>query len=406
MKPPDIRRALRRLNLGGAWRELLGTLPCARRLWNVTLGGAVQINIVRSLWRRLNAATLLQRGNPFLWATANAWIGAALWIVAGTVQAQDAPGSFPAEGIASKYPGDVGIEHDPQVVFVEKFEQETLAALWPRWETVRDQAGMSFSEDVPPGSPGSQSLLMERTSGSGAHLYRRLPNSAGGWGYDRIFARYYIKFDPDCGEIHHLGTCIGGNFPASPHPLVRAGHPPDGARSFWSGIEPYGRSWTWDFYTYWAEMRGSPPQGRTWGNSFIRDPALNVEKGRWLCVEQMIQMNDPDDSNGEQALWIDGRLAGHFGRGFPHGLWVYDKFAPGQGGQSVRWNHEKGGPERFTIPQGGAPFEGFRWRTIPELNVNFIWLYIYTELPPGHRIRVSFDHVVVATDYIGPLHPQ
>ena len=37
------------------------------------------------------------------------------------------------------------------------------------------------------------------------------------------------------------------------------------------------------------------------------------------------------------------------------------------------------------------------------LNVNYVWLYVYTEKAEGHRIRVWYDDVVVATDYIGPM---
>jgi len=308
-----------------------------------------------------------------------------------------------AEGIATKYPGDVGIARDPRVIFVEDFEEASLEALWRRWETVGGREGQSFAEDVPSGSHGKRSLAMDRQSGSGPQLYRRLKNPAGGYGFDRVFARYYVKFDPNCGEIHHFGTCLGGNQPPTAWPSVNAGHPTDGAKSFWSGIEPFGSSWVWDYYTYWCEMRGSPPRGQTWGNSFIRDPQLKVEKGRWICVEQMIQLNDPNDTNGEQALWIDGRLVSHLGRGFPKGLWTYDKFTPGKGGEGIRWSREKGEPERFRVPDGGAPFEGFRWRTVQELKVNYVWLYIYTAKPAGHRIKVWFDDVVVATEYIGPL---
>ena len=314
--------------------------------------------------------------------------------------------SFPAEGIAFKYPGDSGIERDERVVFVEDFEEASVQALSSRWETATDKPGMSFSADTPRGSSGKQSLIMERHKGSGVHLYRRLKNKSGGWGYDRLFARYYVKFDPDCGEIHHFGTCLGGNNPPTPWPSVRAGQPTDGAKSFWSGIEPFGKNWVWDYYTYWCEMRGSPPRGQTWGNSFIRDPELKVRKGEWICVEQMIQMNNLGDTNGEQALWIDGKLVSHLGKGFPKGLWTYDKFTHGKGGQGIRWNKEKNGPERFTVPEGGAVFEGFRWRTVEDLNVNCLWLYIYTEKPAGHHIKVWFDDVVVATDYIGPIRSK
>jgi hypothetical protein len=153
-------------------------------------------------------------------------------------------------------------------------------------------------------------------------------------------------------------------------------------------------------------MRGSPPRGQTWGNSFIRDKNLKVQKGEWICVEQMIQMNDIGDSNGEQALWINGSLFSHLGKGFPKGMWTYDKFTPDTGGEAIRWSREQNAPERSQVPAGGAPFEGFRWRTVPELKANCVWLYVYTEKPEGHRIKVQFDNVVLATEYIGPIEPQ
>lgn len=307
-------------------------------------------------------------------------------------------------GLASKYPGDAGIEHDPKVVQVEQFEQEDVLALAAQWESVGGKEGMSFTAEVPAGSRGRQSLLMDRQSGPGGSLYRRLKHPSGaGFGYDRIFARYYVKFAEDCAELHHFGPCLGGNLPATPWPSVKAGFRTDGAKSFWSGIEPFGRAWTWDFYTYWGGMQGSPPRGQTWGNSFIRDPELKVVRGRWICVEQMIRMNDVGDTNGEQALWLDGKLVAHLGKGFPTGRWTFDKFEPGKGGDGVRWNDEKQEREPIKVPEGGAPFEGYRWRTVPELNVNYVWLYTYTEKPAGHRMRVWYDHVVVSTAYIGPL---
>ncbi|MBX3746885.1 MAG: hypothetical protein KF833_16365 [Verrucomicrobiae bacterium] len=313
--------------------------------------------------------------------------------------------AWPASGIAANYPGDVGIHRDPRVLFVEDFESPTIDALAARWETVGSPEAISFSGLRPPGSTGRQSLEMDRRDGPGPQLFRRLANASGGWGHDRVFARYYVRFDPDCGEIHHFGTCLGGNHPSTPWPQVRAGHRPDGARSFWSGIEPFGSRWTWDFYTYWSEMRGSPPRGQTWGNSFIHDPELRVARGPWICIEQMIQLNDVGQRNGEQALWIDGRLVAHLGPGFPTGRWTFDKFQPGRGGQGTRWNDASARRETFEVPDGGAPFEGYQWRTDPELRINFLWLYVYTQQPAGHRIRVWFDDVVVATDYIGPLQP-
>src|SRR6188474_2402577 len=78
--------------------------------------------------------------------------------------------SFPAEGIAARYPGDRGITNDERVVFVEDFEEESLETLWKRWDTVGDRPGQSFSSDVPVGSAGKHSLVMEREKGPGAQL--------------------------------------------------------------------------------------------------------------------------------------------------------------------------------------------------------------------------------------------
>lgn len=306
-------------------------------------------------------------------------------------------------GLAAKYPGDLGIGKDPKVVQFESFEQGAMNQLVSGWEAVKSEKDFSFSKDRPQNSSGQKSLLMERHSGPGGSLYRRIRNSDGGFGYDQLFVRYYVKFARDSGELHHFGTCLGGNHPATPWPSVKAGVPTDGAKSFWSGIEPFGKSWTWDYYTYWCEMGGSPPRGQTWGNSFIHDASLKVKKGEWICIEQMIKLNTPEDRNGEQALWIDGKLVSHLGQGFPKGRWIFDKFQPGRGGDGVRWNQKKGKREYTKVPKSGAPFEGYRWRTVPELKINYLWLYVYTEKPPGHHIKVWFDDVVVATEYIGPL---
>lgn len=304
-------------------------------------------------------------------------------------------------GIAGRYIGDLGIGDDPAVIFSEDFEDADLDEIGKRWDTVRDAEVMSFSDDVPKGSGGKHSFLISQLAekGTGADLYRRL-----GEGYDNLYTRMYVKFAEDCEPVHHFGTCVGGNNPATPWPSVRAGQPTDGNKSFWVGIEPFGQEWQWDYYAYWCDMQGSPPRGQTWGNSFIHDESLKVRRGHWTCIEQMVRMNDVGDSNGELALWIDGQQVSHLGKGFPRGKWTFDKFVPGADGESVRWNQARGDRESFQTAAGGDPFDGFRFRTTQKLNANFLWLYLYiTKGSPGHANRVWFDDVVVATEYIGPL---
>lgn len=305
-------------------------------------------------------------------------------------------------GLAVKYPADRGIDADPAVVFSENFERD-LSEIETRWDTVRDKDIMSLTSDVPANSAGKQSLLMSQLAekGTGGDLYRVLPG-----GHEQLFTRMCVRIAEDCEPIHHFGTCVGGNNPVTRWPTVKAGQPTDGSKAFWLGIEPFGKKWQWDYYTYWCEMRGSPPRGQTWGNSFIHNDRLAVRRGKWTCIEAMVKMNDIGKSNGELALWIDGEQVSHLGAGFPRGKWEFDKFKPGEQGEGVTWNRNTGQRESFTTQPGGDPFEGFNFRTDKALNVNFVWLYTYiTKGTKGHTNRVWFDDLVVAKEYIGPIAP-
>lgn len=70
-------------------------------------------------------------------------------------------------GIAVSFPGDAGIERDPRVIFVEDFEAASVEAVAKRWDTAGATKSMALTADVPSGSKGRQSLLMDRVSGCG-----------------------------------------------------------------------------------------------------------------------------------------------------------------------------------------------------------------------------------------------
>ena len=295
------------------------------------------------------------------------------------------------EGLATKYPGDRGIEEDISVIFVEKFGEGSLEAVFERWDSVQNRDIMSFSSDTPDDSSDGVSLLMTHVGGesTGGHLYRRLLP-----GHKQIFARFYVKFDPDCAPIHHFGTHLGGFDPPTPWPQGGAGIRPEGDKRFTTGVEPYGKNWWWDFYTYWQGMHVHG-DGKYWGTPFLTGGSKpGVEHGKWICVEMMLKVNDPvTESNGEQAFWIDGKLwrhdgqvVSHIGKGFPKGRWT-------------------GGWWRPDAENEGA-FEGFQWRTAEELSVNYVWAYLYiTKAARDHVSKVWFDNIVIATDYIGPIQP-
>ncbi len=142
-------------------------------------------------------------------------------------------------------------------------------------------------------------------------------------------------------------------------------------------------------------MKGSA-DGKFWGNGLKPVQPAIVPRDRWQCVEVMLKLNSaPGEADGELALWLDGRLTGHFLKGALRNNWT--------------------GMGLSLVDQGGEPFEGFRWRTNTDLKINFFWLLHYvTENAarqnnlknPNPINRVWFDNIVAATEYIGPIGGQ
>lgn len=319
-------------------------------------------------------------------------------------------------GIAARYPGDAGIENDPSVVFAESFEG-SVGEICRRWEAVSGQPIMSSASEAAPGSGGTRSLLLTRVAGGtggyldGGNFYRRLKNPQGGYGYSQLFFRFYMKFNREHAAIHHYGSGFLGFNPPTPWAQGGAGERPEGRARWSTQVEP-GDFSSWQFYSYWEGMGGSPPRGQTWGNSFEAGvPARAVAREKWICLEVMARMNDPGDSNGEQAYWLDGKLSrdqggrvtSYLGKGFPSvGTWSYDRFKPYVTEPGIAWDYAQG---KGLALAGGAPFPGFSWRSTPDLSINAIWLYRYMSRPETGTSKVWWDHLVVATRYIGPLTP-
>jgi len=284
-------------------------------------------------------------------------------------------------GLSAMYPGDVGIENNSAVIFTEQFEEGSISSLVPRWGDAKNPQGMSLPTEVPPGTPAGHSLSIPWVGGgvsSGGHLYKVLTPGVN----DTLYVRFYIKY-PTVGHFSHTGIWIGGYNPISAWPDPQAGAKPNGDDRFIAGAEQNTITNAFDHYNYWMAMHPDGT-GSYWGDFLLNNPSVQAPGGQWTCVEEMVKLNNPTTAfNGEHAIWLNGVKVSHLGLGFPKGFW-------------------SGG--RFTQDPNGTPFEGFRWRSSNALNINWIWLQNYSpDDPAGVSSTILFDHVVVATSYIGCL---
>jgi hypothetical protein len=118
---------------------------------------------------------------------------------------------------------------------------------------------------------------------------------------DRVFVRFYGRFDPGCDYVHHFVTLRankglhGGDKWSG---FGGAGLCPAGDERFSTALEPWGNwaRWAapgkWNFYSYWHEMKVSP-DGKYWGNSFLPESQELIPKDRWICAEFMLRRKTP-----------------------------------------------------------------------------------------------------------------
>ncbi|MEA1996912.1 MAG: hypothetical protein U9N45_04710, partial [Gemmatimonadota bacterium] len=176
---------------------------------------------------------------------------------------------------------------------------------------------------------------------------------------------------PDYGYCHHF-VRIRGMINPLPYPVGNVSKQPS---TCWCGtdIEPLGASFQlnqpegsitppgiWGLSSYWLEMNSWQGEGGTsfYPNLFEPASIKQVDRDRWVCVEVMVKMNSsPDSTDGEEAVWIDGRLVSHLGPGTLSGYWKRDKY--------------------YIDELQGEPFEGFRWRRSLTLKWNRLWLLHY-----------------------------
>lgn len=283
--------------------------------------------------------------------------------------------------LAQKYPLDIGLEADPDVIYSEKFD-DGISMISGRYTDIINLEGMSLdSTDVPYKSMIALKMTNEGGRNSGGHLFKRFTPGFTG----TIYVRYYVKYPADSkGYIHHEGVWIGGYYPATSYPDPRAGICGLGDKRISIAYEPVNAP-NMDTYLYWGDMKPGA-RGKCYGNDMVNNSpaARKLEWDKWICVELKIKLNDPVTAyNGELQVWHDGVEVGHWGPGYPNGYWNADSW--------------------FNDP-AAKPFDGFRWRTDDRLDLNYLWIEFYDDTTSeGESHHIKFSNLIIARKYIGPV---
>ena len=233
-----------------------------------------------------------------------------------------------SEGIAQRYPGDVGIESDPDVIFADDFESYGQASdLWNRWDNTfqQDQTRIAReSENVYAGSQAVEFTLPQQDQELSNAVVKLLVVEQ-----DSMHLRWYSKFDTvnDIVGSSHNGGGMSAHYDSGP------GVPADGTNHFlvlfehWRGEATTPAPGEMNVYVYHPEQRD------VWGDHFFPSgtvlpntslpfdfgpdfvPGTNVipELGRWYCYELMVRANTPGQRDGRITLWLDGSLLADFG---------------------------------------------------------------------------------------------
>lgn len=289
----------------------------------------------------------------------------------------------PANALANLYPNDAGIENDPDILYVEKFD-DGMANILSRYQDIKNKEGMSLDKDVPDGSQSPYAIKITNTGGKndGGHLLKQFTPGFDG----TVYLRYYVKYPLiSKGYIHHESVWFGGYNPSVDYPDPRAGTCGLGDKRLSIAYEPINEP-AMDTYLYWGDVKSWNGGSSCYGNDMVNGSptSKNVAWDKWMCVEVMVKMNDPVTAyNGELRIWQDGVEVGYWGPGFPKGHWATDSW--------------------YNNPTDTA-FEGFRWRTDAKLNINYLWIEFYDDKSPvGEDHYIKYANLVMAKKYIGPI---
>lgn len=281
-------------------------------------------------------------------------------------------------GIAARYPGDVGIGSDPSVIFTDDFESYSQSSeLNNRWDAVYQNQYVTLTNDAASVNSGYQALeftLPQQASELSDGTDKVLTQER-----DTLYLRYYSKFMPPFDVIgsSHNGASISAHYFMGN--MATPGIPADGTNKFlvnyedWRGDAQSVSPGPLNVYVYHPLQRDVYgdhffPTGLVMPNTsipfdfgpyFVSRPDVTPELDRWYCYEYMVQANTPGQNDGRIAFWLDGVLR--------------------------------------------ADFLNLRLRDVDTLKIDRFGLSFHIGSNPNGIAKKWYDDVVAATSYIGPI---
>jgi hypothetical protein len=285
-----------------------------------------------------------------------------------------------AEGLSARYPGDVGIAGDPDVIFADDFESYGQASdLTQKWDNFFQASQTRIETDpanVKAGQKALEFTLPQQTAELSNGVQKILTTEL-----DLLYLRFYSKFDGsfDVTGSSHNGGGINAHyfngFTATP------GVPANGTNKFlieyecWRGEAADTSPGLLNVYLYYPEQRSNYgdhffPDGlvdpntsipNNFGPQFVPRPDVTPELGRWYEYEVMLKANTPGARDGRVTLWLDGNVIGDF--------------------------------------------PNLRLRDVDTLKIDRFNLSLHAGTNPAGVTHKWYDNVVAAKSYIGPMTP-
>jgi hypothetical protein len=292
----------------------------------------------------------------------------------GATTFAQAPPPLPTgnNGIAAKYPGDVGIGSDSAVLYADNFESYSSTS--PNWLATGHWNNKYGNVTITTTNPfaGNQSVQM-RVPANSSQVSDGLAKSITP-NQDTLFVRFYEKFMSGysaSGSIHN-GVSVTSHY-------TGPGTPANGTNFFESDVENScdlggAQPCYTNSYNYYVGQRDNYgdhwyPNGTilpnsslayNWGPYFIPRPQFVPNENQWYSYELMVHANTPGLSDGRVAVWVNGNLI--------------------------------------------ADWQNIVFRNVNTLQIDLATLQFYLGSNPNATDEtIWFDNVVMATSYIGPM---